>query len=110
MFIIPLQPVPNQTVNTQLTGQNCNINAYQRFYGLFFDLYVNNTLIIGGVFCLNQVLLVRSTYLGFIGDFSFYDMTGKGNNPTYTGLGSQFNLIYLTPADITNLNLPVGVS
>ena len=110
MYSIPLLATPSQTSNLQLTGQNCTINVYQKYTGLFFDLLVDNSLIIGGVLCLNQVLLVRSTYLGFAGDFAFYDNSGAGDSPVYAGLGTQFSLIYLTPTDIAGFDLPPGVS
>ena len=110
MFSIPLLAVPSQTSNLQLTGQNCTINVYQKYTGLFFDLLVNSSLVIGGVLCLNEVLLVRSAYLGFAGDFAFYDNTNDNDDPVYTGLGTQFSLIYLTPTDIAGLDLPPGVT
>lgn len=112
MQVISLQPIPNQTLQAQLGGQACTLNVYQQAYGLFMDVYVGATLIVAGVICLNATLIVRSEYLGFSGDFEFLDTENltTPSDPVYTGLGSRFQLIYLTAAEIAALNLPVGVS
>lgn len=106
MQIIPLQAVPSQTLVVTLGAQQCTINVYQKFYGVFLDLFATNTisgplptLIIGGQICQNINLIVRSLYLGFIGDLAFVDTQGK-SNPIYTGLGTRFLLVYLTPAEV----------
>jgi hypothetical protein len=98
-LVVPLQAVKSQTLSVQLNGQNCQLNVYQKFYGLFFDLYVNQTLIIGGVLCQNLNRIVRSLYLGFSGDFVFYDNQGE-TDPTYTGLGARYTLLYLLPSEL----------
>jgi hypothetical protein len=102
MQLVPTQPIPNQTFNVQLGGQACVINCYQLAYGLFVDLYVGNSLIVAGVIALNLNRIVRSLYLGFVGDLVFYDTQGAQNpsDPIFTGLGSRFQLIYLTPSDL----------
>lgn len=99
MLTVPLQAVPNQTLQIQLGNQACALNVYQFQYGLFMDIYVSGTLIIGGVICQNLNRIVRSLYLGFIGDFAFYDTQGT-SDPVYTGLGSRFVLLYLSPSDL----------
>jgi hypothetical protein len=98
-FTVPLQATPSQTLTTTLGGQGCQLNVYQKSTGLFMDVIVNNVLIIGGVVCENLNRIVRSAYLGFIGDFVFLDTQGT-SDPTYTGLGSRYVLIYLTAADL----------
>lgn len=97
---IPIQPVPNQTVTVQLGGQNCQLNVYQQLYGLFIDVYVNNALIIGGVICENLNRIVRDSYLGFVGDFVFFDTTDADADPEYTGLGARYLLVYLEQSDL----------
>src|SRR5580700_2690599 len=99
MQIIPLQATPNQTFSVGLNQQQCRINVYQKQPGLFFDLYLSDVAIITGVLCLNLNLLVRNSYLGFIGDFAFVDNQGT-NDPDYTGLGSRYQLVYLEIGDI----------
>ena len=61
--------------------------------------YGRRLLILGGVMCLNATVIVRNTYLGFVGDLAFYDMQGA-TDPLYTGLGSRYVLAYLVPGDI----------
>ena len=99
MQVIPLQVVPSQTLQVQLSGQNCAINVYQLSTGIFIDLYVSNTLIIGGVIGQDRNLIVRDLYLGFIGDLCFMDTQGT-QDPVYTGLGGRYQLCYLDTFDL----------
>lgn len=99
MLNIPLQPIPNQTMQVQINNQPCTIDIYQLDYGLFVDLHVGATLIIGGVIALNRTLIVRSLYLGFDGDLVFDDTQGN-DDPVYTGLGDRFQLLYLDAAEV----------
>jgi len=98
-LVIPIVTLPNQQLQVQLAGQGCNINIYQTSYGLFLDLYSNGVLIVAGVLCKNLTLLVRNAYLGFTGDIGFLDTQGT-SDPDYTGLGSRFQLLYLTSSDL----------
>ncbi len=102
MQVVPTQVLPSQTINIVLNNQICQINLYQKFYGLFADLYVDSVLVIGGVLALNLVRIVRDTYLGFSGDLVFTDLQGD-QQPYYTGLGTRYIFVYLEPDD-----LPVG--
>lgn len=102
MLIVPLQPVPNQQVAVLLAGQSCELVVQQKFFGLFMNVSVNNALIIGGVLCENRNRIVRSLYLGFIGDFIFIDNQGS-EDPVYTGLGgalARFSLAYLEASEL----------
>lgn len=91
--VIPLDPTPSQTITTNVGGQRVRLNVFQKAPGLFVDVYVNDALIIGGVLARNLVKIVRSAYLGFIGDLFFYDTQGTAD-PDYTGLGGRFVLLY----------------
>lgn len=102
MLVVPTQALPNQSLQVQLENQACTINIYQLAYGLFVDLYVNDTLIIAGTTGLDRTRMVRDAYLGFAGDLFFADTQGTAD-PVYTGLGAQFQLCYLTPADLVEL-------
>ena len=103
MQIVPLQPVPSQIVSTALNNQSCTINVYTLSTGLYCDLYVNNILIIGGVVCQNNNVIVRDAYLGFIGDIAFEDTQGN-TDPIYSGLGTRYILCYFLPSEL------IGVS
>lgn len=102
MQIIPLQAVASQALAVVLAGQSCQIKVQQKSTGMYCDLYVNNALIIGGVVCENLNRIVRSTYLGFIGDLMFGDTQGT-DDPYYTGLGTRFLFIYLEESDLLAL-------
>ncbi len=99
MLAIPLKALPNQTLQVQLANQACILRVYQLAYGLFMDVYVGGTLIIAGVICENMNRIVRSLYLGFAGDFMFFDTQGS-DDPIYTGLGDRFQLVYLDKSDL----------
>lgn len=110
MQIIPIQDVYSQSLTAQLGGQNTQINLYQKNNDhLYCDVYVNNAPIITGVICRNMVRIVRSAYLGFVGDLMFVDQTGTftppstGLDPSSPGLGTQFLLCYLTLADLNGV-------
>lgn len=107
-LIVPLQAVPSQTLQIVLNGQATQIYIYQKTYGVFMDVSLDNVLVIAGVLCENDHLIIRNTYFGYAGDFLFDDTQGN-TDPTYTGLGSRYLLYYLTPDDLAALNLPAGV-
>lgn len=100
MQVVPLQPLPNQTLNVELNNQACALNIYQKSTGLFMDVLVNGVGVIYGVLAENLNRIVRSLYLGFQGDFVFADTQGT-SDPNYSGLGNQFILIYLSPSDLS---------
>lgn len=102
MLTIPTQAVPAQTFTVSLAGQPCRLSIYQRSTGLYVDLYINDTLIIGGVIARNQVRLVRNFYFGFAGDLAFVDTQG-GDDPSYDGLGSRWALMYLETSDLNGI-------
>lgn len=122
MLQIPLSAVPSQTLSIVLAGQSCQIAVYQKqpitdeygvAAGLFFDLIVGGVPVTNSVRCLDRTpLLLDRQYLGFIGDFWFVDTlatqggppTFNGAPPYYTGLGSQFVLLYLEAADLVGTN------
>jgi hypothetical protein len=99
MMIIPIQPLANQSLQVQLANQPCTIQLTQTAFGLFCNLYISSTLIIGGVLCENLNRIVRSLYLGFVGDLVFNDLQGS-NDPIYQGLGSRYQLVYLKASDL----------
>jgi hypothetical protein len=99
MLIVPVQAVPNQTLSVLLANQVCQITLRTRFYGLFMDVSVNDKPVVHGVICLNWNRIVRSAYLGFVGDLAFWDTQGS-DDPAYTGLGSRYLLYYLEKSDL----------
>lgn len=109
MLIIPTQPLPNQTIQASLNNQSTQLNIYQTQYQMVMDVLLNGTAIVQGQPCQNLNLIVRLEYLGFQGDFTWLDTQGT-DDPIYTGIGTRFLLVYLTPTDIAGLALPAGES
>lgn len=99
---IALQPVPSQQLQIVLAGQNCQIAVYQKTTGIYVDLNSNGADISIGVIAHDVVPLVPTTYLGFSGNLIFTDTQGT-SDPTYTGLGSRYQLVYLTAEEYAQL-------
>jgi hypothetical protein len=99
MLIVPVQSVPNQTLSILLANQLCRLTLKTRWFGLFMDVSVNDAPIVQGVICQHWNRIVRSAYLGFVGDFAFWDTQGKFD-PTFSGLGSRYLLYYLEKSDL----------
>jgi hypothetical protein len=110
--VVPLQQVPAQQFDITLNNQSCTIKLYFKQMWIparqdiytnppvleqvnpgFLDLYVNDVLIVGGVRCMDRNLIVRNTYLGFLGDLSFIDTQGF-SDPQPSGLGTRWLLTY----------------
>lgn len=99
MKIIPIVAKPSQTLSVVIGNQPCKLNIYQKSTGLFIDVLVNDALIIAGVIALNANKIVRSAYLGFVGDLTFLDTQGA-SDPDYTGLGDRFILAYIEASEL----------
>lgn len=108
MMTIPLLAVPSQKIKTVLANQIVELSIYQVRYGMFMDVTVNGVLEIGGVVCQDRNRIIRSAYLnvgvGFSGDFAFFDTTGT-DDPTYDGLGTRFQLGYVTQDELDAMGL-----
>lgn len=102
METISLQPVPSQIVKCVIGGQNVQINIYTKETGLYADVNSNGVDLVTGILCLNSVSIVCRDYLGFVGNLIFDDSLGN-SDPNYQGLGSQFQLLYLTNAEYVEL-------
>lgn len=90
---IPLAPTPSQDLSVTLGGQPCQLKVYAKTFGLYVDVYVNDVLIVGGVIARNLVPLVRSAYLGLVGDLYFFDTSGT-SDPDFNEFGTRFVLLY----------------
>ncbi len=102
MQVIPTQALPNQTLQVQLGNQACTLTIFQYTYGLFATLLVGTQDVVVSQPCQNGNRLVRDAYLGFSGDLAFVDTQGS-DNPVYTALGTRFQLLYFTAADLAAL-------
>ncbi len=105
MEVVPLKPVPAQEVNVTLGDQVCTVKICEKYYGLFLDLSIEDTPILNGIICQNRNRIVRDKYRGFLGDLVFIDTQGSSDPDDYTGIGSRYLLLYLTPDDLAALGL-----
>lgn len=101
MIVIPLQPIPAQTFNITLNGQACTISLYQKGDYFFMDLLVNGAPVRQCQMVLNRAWFVRYAYLGFVGDLVMFDTQGSNESAKYDGLGTRYQLYYLSPDEIT---------
>ena len=99
MQVVPTKALPNQQLSVSLREQSVILHIRQSLYGLFIDVYVDGTLIIGGVVCENKNWIVRNAYLGFVGDLMFMDVLGN-SDPEYSELGTRYKLFYLEPDEL----------
>lgn len=83
---IPLDAVPNQTVQVQLGQETWEVTLETRLEELYISLS-NRT---DGVVLLNRVCRDRTLVSG---GFFFYDVDGI-ENPVYTGLGGRYVLVW----------------
>ena len=104
MQTVTAQAVPSQQLQCTLAGQSVSLNIYQQAYGMFMDVSVGGELIIAGVICENLTRIVRDAYLGFVGDFIWFDTQGT-EDPLYYGIGARWQLIYVSAADLAAAGL-----
>jgi len=113
MLGVPLSPVPSQTLQVVLDGQNVQLSVYQLatrtwlpgagYVGdapLFMDISLGGVAVATCRSCLNGVrILLDEQYSSFVGDFLIVDTQGN-TDPVYTGLGSRYQLVYLEASDL----------
>lgn len=102
MQLIPIQPVPSQQLQVVLANQNCQISIYQKPQGIFVDLISNGVTISTAVIAQDANPLCPISYTGFQGNIVFTDTQGN-SDPVYTGLGSRYQLVYLTAAEFAQI-------
>lgn len=92
--VVPLGPVPAQTLSIILGGQNCAIAVNTLATGLFFSLTADGVTVCVNTICHNLARLVLNRgYTGFVGDLVFIDTQGDAD-PEYSGLGERWQLLY----------------
>lgn len=103
-LVVPVTEAPSQQITITLNGQAVIINLYTKSITIpvlspnqipteppqyqntnpcFVDVYTASgaNLVIGGVYVRQGALIVRDTYLGFVGDLSVIDTSGAGEDP-----------------------------
>lgn len=102
MLSITMQPVPSQIVKAAIAGQNFQILLQQKQTGLFADVAVNGVDVVTGVIVRDIVPIISRTYFGVAGNLVIVDTQGA-DDPYYSGLGSRWQLAYLTDAEIAEI-------
>ena len=99
MIQIQLSAVSIQRLAITLEGQACSIEARQNGRHLYLSLWKNDEMILGQRVCRDRsLMLTGARYRGFSGDLMWID--GQGfDDPQWTGLGSRWTLVYITPAE-----------
>ena len=91
--VIPLNAGAQQSVQVTLSSQSVQLDIQQRTNGLYMNIWLNGTMIIAGLLCQDRTWLVQKSYCGMPGDMIFADQEGE-TDPDYSGLGSQYVLMY----------------
>lgn len=99
MNIVPVIANPSQTMLIVLAGQPTTVRVYQKFFGLYVDILLNDVLVIGGVVGRDRNRIIRSDYLGYDGDFAFFDTQGR-SDPSYEFLGDRYLLGYFSQDEL----------
>jgi hypothetical protein len=125
---ISLLAAPSQTLTVNLDGQQVGISLYTGYDSgvyldktstpaapvfvqaapavqLFADISLAGVPVLTGKLCgIAEPLFATSDYVGFEGELIFVDTENLGlqdsTQPQWAGLGSQYQLIYYTAADV----------
>ena len=125
MQVIDITAVASQTLSVALGGQAVQINLYQLGVGgaaaIYMDLVSNGAQILTGRKCKAYgnlpntrapFMLTGRRYLGFQGDFLWTDTQASATNPTQppqaSGLGTRWQLTYLSESDLEGAGLVAG--
>lgn len=98
MKIIPLSPVPSQTLKVVLDDQDCEISVLMRGQHLYLDLTVNGIIIQRGAILLDGVSAIQIPTRNFLGTLAIVDTQGN-EAPRFEGLGSRWLLCFWSVGD-----------
>jgi len=100
VLFCPVEARPNQRFNVTLNAQDVTLALRWRSTGLFVDLaFQSAEQIVAGGIARDRNRIVRSEYLGFVGDLVWVDSQGT-NDPDWLAIGQRFFLLYLTPDEL----------
>lgn len=92
-YTIPVSPIPSQTLDVVLSGQNVTVALQARNGELYADVQLNKSYIVRNRICHHAMPIVNSSYAGFAGELTIVDTQGN-DAPNYAGLGTRFVLVY----------------
>lgn len=101
-LIIPINAIPNQSLNVVLSNQNCTINLLSRNGNTFIDLFLNNVNILyARKLSLTPILPYEYLQSVFIGNLILLNNDGNlYQNPDYKLFGVTQSLLYYNIAEI----------
>lgn len=91
--LVPLDPLPSQSVNIVLAGQPCTIELRELGYRQYLSLSKDGTPICRNVLLQNRTAIVRAKYAGFVGELAVVDTQGD-EPPAYSGWGTRWLLLF----------------
>ena len=99
MLFLPVKNIPNQRFSAVLDNQNCTLEIFQRFDRLYLNLFVDDTAVVLGVICHNNLGITAVDTLAFRGMLYFTDVQGN-SDPQYEGLGTRYCLVFVPEGEI----------
>lgn len=93
MVIVPLSPIPSQTLKVVLDDQDCQISVLTRGEHMYLDLTVDGTIVQQGALLLDYVSAIQIPTHSFSGTLAMFDTQGN-EAPRYDGLGERWQLWY----------------
>lgn len=98
MLIIPLSPIPAQTLQVVLADQDCEISLLMRGERMYLDLTVNGVVIQQGAIVQDYVSIIQKPTDLFSGTLAMVDTLGEAA-PSFEGLGDRWQLCYWEPGE-----------
>lgn len=90
---VPLSPLPSQELSLVLGNQDVTVRVLTRGDYLYLDVLKEKEPVILGQLIVTGQNLLPAGLSAFTGNFQMVDLNGD-SDPFYTGLGTQFRLLY----------------
>ena len=103
MIQIDVQQIPNQEFEKEINGVRYTIKLRSFHDITLADITIDDTVVKHGIRVCANTLLIPYAYTTKGGNFMFYCM--DNDYPYYTKFGVTQQLVYLTDAEIKELNI-----
>lgn len=106
MLLIPLTPVPNQSISFNADGAYWQVHVYQAINYMCADITRNGTKLIDGVRCFGGIPLLPYSYMYApnFGNLVFDE------DADYTNFAASCNLLYLTATELAEFQASSSLS
>ena len=95
---IPLQKLPDQTVDVTLDGQDCTIRVRQIGTRVYVSVAVDNRSVVDNAIGLNYTAINPYPCKEFSGILFFFD-NGGDEPPEWEALGSRWKLLFVPESE-----------